>query len=230
MHVEPDHLVLACRDLDSGARWLSERFGVAPVNGGRHAFMGTHNRLLQVSSTTHARCYLELIAIDPDAPAPARPRWFGLDDPALQARLVDAPELVAWVGRSPQIDMHRWGLITIGLQPGSTVTTERAVPGSATPLRWQIVLRDDGTTLLGGAVPVLIQWLTGHPCDALPASPVALRRLAVRGLPARATQVMRLRGVQAEDSADAPVLSATFDTPAGEVTLRSAFGQDGSRP
>ncbi len=222
MHVEPDHLVLACRDLDSGARWLSERLGAEPVTGGRHAFMGTHNRLLQVGSPSHARCYLELIAIDPDAPAPSGPRWFGLDDPALQARLAEAPELVAWVGRSPQIDMHRWGLITVGLQPGTTVTTERAVPGSATPLRWQIVLREDGTTLLGGAVPVLIQWLSGHPCDHLPDSPVRLRRLAVRGLPARARDVLRLRGVQAEDEVHAPVLSATFDTPLGEVVLRSA--------
>ncbi len=222
MHVEPDHLVLACLDLDSGSRWLAERLGAEPVAGGRHAFMGTHNRLLQVSSPSHARCYLELIAIDPEAPPPSRPRWFGLDDPALQARLVDAPELVAWVGRSPQIDMHRWGLITIGLQPGTTVTAERALPGSATPLRWQIVLRDDGATLLGGAVPVLIQWMAGHPCDALPASPVTLKRLAVRGLPPRATQVMRLRGVQGEGDVESPVLSATFDTPAGEVVLRSA--------
>ncbi|MDP4301308.1 VOC family protein [Leptothrix discophora] len=222
MHVEPDHLVLACRDLDSGARWLAQRLGAEPVAGGRHAFMGTHNRLLQVSSPTHARCYLELIAIDPDAPAPARPRWFGLDDAALQARLADAPELVAWVGRSPQVDMHRWGLITIGLQPGTLVATERAVPGSATPLRWQVVLREDGATLLGGAVPVLIQWQGGHPCDGLPASPVALRRLVVRGLPPRAAEVMRLRGVQRDEVPDAPVLSATFDTPIGEVVLRSA--------
>ena len=169
--------------------------------------------------------HLELIVIDPDAPAPARPRWFGLDDPALSARLANPagePELVAWVGRSPQIDMHRWGLITIGLQPGTTLAAERAVPGSSTPLRWQIVLRDDGATLLGGAVPVLIQWMAGHPCERLPASPVTLKRLAVRGLPPRASEVMRLRGVTRDDAADAPVLSATFDTPLGEVTLRSA--------
>ncbi len=228
MHVELDHLVLACRDLDSGSRWLAERLGAESVEGGRHAFMGTHNRLLQLSSPSHARCYLELIAVDPAAPAPGRPRWFGLDDPALQTRLAEAPELVAWVGRSPQIDMHRWGLITVGLQPGTTVATERPVPGSSTPLRWQIVLRDDGATLLGGAVPVLIQWMTGHPCERLPDSPVRLRRLAVRGLPPRARDVMRLRGVQGADEGEAegeahvPVLSATFDTPLGEVVLRSA--------
>ncbi|RZS53202.1 VOC family protein [Sphaerotilus mobilis] len=222
MHVEADHLVLACRDLDSGSSWLAQRLGAEPVEGGQHAFMGTHNRLLQISSPSHARTYLELIAIDPDAPAPARPRWFGLDDPALQARLVDGPELVAWAGRSPQIDMHRWGLITIGLQPGTTLSAERKVPGMVTPLRWQIVLRDDGATLLGGAVPVLIQWMAGHPCDRLPASPVTLQRLAVRGLPPRARDVMRLRGVQGDDAADAPALSATFVTPLGEVVLRSA--------
>jgi hypothetical protein len=29
-------------------------------------------------------CYLEIIATDPEAPAPGRPRWFGLDQPALR--------------------------------------------------------------------------------------------------------------------------------------------------
>lgn len=33
--------------------------------------------------------YLEVIAVDPDAPAPTRPRWFSLDDPTMQ---------VGWAG------------------------------------------------------------------------------------------------------------------------------------
>ncbi len=44
--------------------------GIAPGPGGVHPFMGTHNRLLRLGP----RLYLELIAIDPDAPAPAQPR------------------------------------------------------------------------------------------------------------------------------------------------------------
>jgi catechol 2,3-dioxygenase-like lactoylglutathione lyase family enzyme len=73
--VEPDHLVLAARDLDAGAAWLESLLGVKLAQGGKHARMGTHNRLLGLGDNF----YLELIAIDPDAVAPGRPRWFGLD-------------------------------------------------------------------------------------------------------------------------------------------------------
>ena len=71
----PDHLVLAARDLDRGGAWLEDRLGVALTAGGRHSRMGTHNRLLSLGENF----YLELIAIDPQAPPPDRPRWFGLD-------------------------------------------------------------------------------------------------------------------------------------------------------
>ena len=45
--------------------------------------MGTHNRVLGMAGGM----YLEVIAIDPDAAAPERPRWFGLDEPAMRERL-----------------------------------------------------------------------------------------------------------------------------------------------
>lgn len=223
MHVEPDHLVIACRDLAQGSAWCAERLGAEPVAGGRHAHMGTHNRLLSIASATAPRVYLELIAIDPEAPAPAAPRWFGLDEPALQAALEQGPRLVAWVGRSPQIDMHRWGLITLGVPQGRTFTAERAVPGAGpdvAPLRWLFVPTEDGRPPLGGAAPHLIQWQGAHPCERLPASPVALQRLLVRGLSARQAQVLSLRGVQREPAAaDRAALAVQLDTPRGLVEL-----------
>ena len=82
-----DHLVVAARTLDEGSAWLFERLGVRPVEGGKHAFMGTHNRLLKIGP----REYLEVIAIDPNAPPPARPRWFALDAPEMQERLEQVP-------------------------------------------------------------------------------------------------------------------------------------------
>ena len=78
-----DHLVVVCRDLAQGAAWLRERTGVEPQPGGKHKLMGSHNALLRLG----ARTYLELLAIDPAAAQPARPRWFGLDAPDLQAAL-----------------------------------------------------------------------------------------------------------------------------------------------
>ena len=45
--------------------------------------MSTHNHLMRLGNSA----FLEVISIDPDAPAPARTRWFDLDDPAMRARL-----------------------------------------------------------------------------------------------------------------------------------------------
>ena len=43
-----DHLVVAARTLEEGAAWVEARLGVAPVPGGKHPTMGTHNRLLRI--------------------------------------------------------------------------------------------------------------------------------------------------------------------------------------
>ena len=73
MTTEVDHLVIAADSLEQGSAWCERTLGAKPVAGGRHALMGTHNLLLQLSSTAFERVYLEIIAIDPDAPAPGRP-------------------------------------------------------------------------------------------------------------------------------------------------------------
>jgi hypothetical protein len=219
MHVQPDHLVVVCATLEQGRDWCRATLGAEPQAGGQHAWMGTHNLLLDVSSPTQAQVYLELIAIDPGAPAPARPRWFGMDEPGLQALVASQPRLVAWVGRSPQVDMHRWGFITVGLQTGPIVAASRSrADGSV--LHWQIVVREDGKRLLDGAVPVLIEWKGEHPCERLAPSPVKLDQVTVRGLPQRAAEVMRVRGLTRAVDAGA-ALEVALDTPLGRRVLLS---------
>jgi Glyoxalase-like domain len=218
MHVQVDHLVVACHSLDQGSAWCRETLGAEPVTGARHALMGTHSRRLKVSSPTQADVFLELLALDPDAAPPQRARWFGLDDAALQTSLQVSPRLIGWGGRSPQIDMHRWGLMTVGLQPGTLVKLESETPAGL--VRSQVLLRDDGALQLGGALPVLVQWSGALPATLLPECGVGLRQLAVRALPPRAVDVMRLRGVTPLDAAE-PVLRATLDTPLGERVLVS---------
>ncbi|KAB0656671.1 VOC family protein, partial [Burkholderia territorii] len=84
-----DHLVIAARTLDEGVRHVAASLGIEPAGGGRHPLMRTHNALFGA----WGGLYLEVIAIDPDASAtgdgaaPPRARLFGLDDPAMQARL-----------------------------------------------------------------------------------------------------------------------------------------------
>src|SRR5690606_1679690 len=63
--------------------------------GGEHPRMATHNRLLRLGDTL----YLEVIAPNPAAPAPGRPRWFGLDGLGPQS----PPSLATWVVRCTDI-------------------------------------------------------------------------------------------------------------------------------
>ena len=213
--VAVDHLIVAAASLADGVAWCEATLGVTPGPGGTHPLMGTHNRLLKVASDTYPQAYLEIIAVDPDAPAPARRRWFGMDTLDLSA----GPRLVHVVGRSPMLDMHRWGLITIGLKPGDPVRAGRDTPQG--PLSWQILVRDDGQLNCGGALPTLIQWDGRHPADAMPDSGVVLKSLALNGVPDRAREVLRMRGVQVS-SAAGPALQAVFSTPRGDVTLTSS--------
>jgi Glyoxalase-like domain len=215
-----DHLVVAAASLEQGAAWCEATLGVLPGPGGVHTTMGTHNRLLRLSTEVFPDCYLEIIAVDPDAPPPGRPRWFGLDDAALRERVAQRPRLVAAVVRTPLIEMHRWGLINVGIHPGEPVAFERASP--AGPLAWRLLVRDDGARLHGGALPVLIEWKgERHPAQAMPASGLSLRSVRLTGVPKRAQDVLKLRGVEVATEADGPALSATFATPRGEATLSS---------
>lgn len=221
MNARIDHLVVAADSLEQGSAWCEATLGAQPAGGGKHPLMGTHNRVLAIGSERFPDCYLEVIAIDPAAAAPARPRWFNLDDPALQAALREQPRLIHAVARTRMIEMVRWGLINCGLNPGEPVAAQRDTPHGL--LRWRITVRDDGRTECGGALPTLIEWQGPHPCAHLAASPVALRELVLRGVPAQALDVLKLPAVQAvppEPTPRAP-LTATLDTPRGRVALES---------
>jgi hypothetical protein len=215
-----DHLVIVADTLEQGSQWCETTLGATPVEGGRHALMATHNRLLAIGGERFPDSYLEIIAIDRGAAAPGRPRWYAMDDPALQAAARAAPRLVHVVARTSMIEMVRWGLINCGLDPGVPIAAERETPAGV--LRWRITVRDDGRVERAGALPTLIEWQGAHPCDRLSASPVVLRELTLRGLPPQALDVLKLPAVQALPvSSGVPALRATFDTPNGPVTLES---------
>lgn len=219
MSAQIDHLVVVADSLEQGAAWCEATLGVPPGPGGRHALMGTHNRLLSIASTAFGSCYLEIIAIDPSAPPPGRPRWFGMDRPELSAAVRERPRLVHAVARTTTIAVDRQGLLACGFDPGTLIAAHRDTPHGR--LSWRISIRDDGLTECGGALPTLIEWQGPHPCDRMTASPVALASLALCGLPAQALDVLRLRAVVATDDAGAPALRATLNTPRGIQVLDS---------
>jgi hypothetical protein len=211
-----DHLVVACRSLEAGRVWCEETFGVAPQQGGRHALMGTHNLLLALASQRFPKAYLELIAIDPEAPRPAQPRWFDLDDATLQAAIA-TPRLVHWVARSDDVEATVAALRAAGADPGPIVAAERMTPRGL--LRWRITLPHDGRRPSAGAMPLWIQWAGDHPSEALPASGVAIESLAVGGI---TRELAAHLGPLAQRGGASAPLSAVLIGPRGRVTLAAA--------
>lgn len=147
---------MGCADLARGSAWLERFLGVTLSNIGNHTRMGTHNRLLSLGPD----CYLELIAIDPEADAPFMPRWFGLDTRDVQERIAQKPRLLGWVARTENIDAlaeKTGGLL------GGVHAMERG------DFRWRITIPNDGHAVEAGLVPTLIQWdVSIHPCQRLP--------------------------------------------------------------
>ncbi len=197
-----DHLVIAAPTLEAGTAWLEDRLGVQMQAGGQHAFMGTHNRLLRLGSV-----YLEVIAVDPDAPAPNRPRWFGLD--TLQ---LESPRLIHWVARTDDLT----SIAARSLEDLGVVTD--AARGD---LRWRITIPNDGHLPLGGVMPTLIEWQGAHPVSRLPESPCEL--ISLTGLhpqPQRVRSALESIGARLEVTEGAiPALTAVISSPNGLVVL-----------
>lgn len=187
-----DHLVIGATTLDEGVAWCERALGVTPQAGGKHPLMGTHNCLLNISGPSHPRCYLEVIAVDPDAPPPARPRWFDLDQPALRERLAQGPGLIHWVARVPNLDA------ALAYWRGEGADAGEPVDASRGKLSWRIALREDGRRLRREALPVLIEWGEAHPTGGLP------------------DQGVHLLGFEARDG-----LKARLATPLGEIELEA---------
>lgn len=215
-----DHLVLACLDLDEGARWLGERLGAAPEPGGRHEGFGTHNRLLSLGEGV----YLELLAADPAQPAPPRPRLFGMEAPRLRERLAHGPRLLHWVVRAGSpAQLEATVRDPLGATAGRVVSMSRGV------LAWRIALRDDGECPPGG-LPTPIDWgAAPHPCTLLPDRGVRLAALEA-GVAAPVAEWLRGRLDEARLAlrvAEAPCLRARLQAADGrELVLEPPWPQE----
>lgn len=168
MTLELDHLVVAATSLQQGVDHVERQLGVKLSPGGQHQFMGTHNALLRLGDA----CYLEVIAIDPSLPAPPRPRWFGLDNAALQSNLAKTPRLIHWVVRTHDI---------AAAQANSADIVGPVVAASRGALNWKITIPETGALPECGAFPTLIQWATErHVAGAMPERGCNLTELVVQ--------------------------------------------------
>ncbi len=211
LNTEFDHLVVAADTLERGTAHVEQCLGARCVPGGRHPTLGTHNALLGLG---HDR-YIEVIAIDPEAETPTTPRWFGLDDPAIQATLRARPRLLTWVARSSDLGA---AVAACAHDAG------RPRPMQRDDLHWRIAFPGDGALIEDGLVPPLIEWGSGvrHPARRLPDAGLRLRALhGVHPDPARVQErltPLSLSGVltlEAGDAGAAAHLRAGIETPDG---------------
>lgn len=200
--LEFDHIAVCCTDLEAGVVAIETALGVPLAGGGRHDSMGTHNRLLSLGG----RDYLEVIAIDPAAPPPGRPRWFALD------HFTGPPRPVAWVMRCDDLDHE---LARLG--PGPGVATEVA----RGPYRWRMAVPPNGRLPFEGVHPALIEWQGAHPALSLPESGCRLARLTVRHpLALDLSERIGPRDQRLRFISGPPGIVAEIVTPRGTVTLK----------
>jgi hypothetical protein len=215
---ELDHIVIGCAALDDGIQWVEEQLGARPAPGGQHVTMGTHNALLKLGP----RVYLEVIAIDPDGPPPARPRWFALDEPEMQALLAARPRLITWAVRTDSLANACARVPDLG----------EIVSMSRGDFHWRIAVPETGALAWGGILPTAIQWMRSddgaapHPCNVLEESGCELVRLqlshpaAVLGTSGIMGMFRELKIMGPVDLSPGPkVLAATVRTRVGDVVL-----------
>lgn len=199
-----DHLAAAAETLAEGVDEVEAALGVALAPGGQHPLMGTHNRLLALGDL-----YFEVIAVNPDAPAPGHPRWFDLDT------FTGRPRLTNWIAACDDLNA---ALRSLPAGLGAPLSLTRA------DLRWRMAVPATGRLPFDNAFPALIEWEgTAHPAPRLPEAGVRLLRLEVAHPEADA-----LRAALAPHFSDprvvftqgpAKAMRAEFSTPHGPRAL-----------
>ncbi|WP_127901563.1 VOC family protein [Solirhodobacter olei] len=202
--MELDHIAVTAEGLEAGRARVEEVLGVALQPGGRHAAMGTHNALLALDDV-----YLEVIAVDPEAEGPGRPRWFDMDS------FSGAPRLTNWIVRTGELEAE------VARGPEGVGVPMAFTRGD---LSWRMAVPVDGRLPFDGAFPAVIQWNgSAHPAPRLQARGCRLLRLLVAHPEAaglREALAGRLRDPRVEIVSGAEkALSAEIETPHGVRVL-----------
>ena len=200
---EIDHLVVSSATLAEGIAFIEDLLEVPMTGGGDHPLMGTHNALLSLGPAT----YLEVIAINPDAPNPAHPRWFDLDYFTGPARLTN------WALRVPDLAN---ALLRAPDGMGAPTQLER---GSFV---WDMAIQANGRLPFDGCAPGLLSWRGAQPAPALPDRGIRLAALEVTQPEAEALSVAiapLVKDNRLSVHAGPAGISAWLDTPKGLVRL-----------
>ena len=205
-----DHFTVGTSDLASGQTTLARMLGATLPMGSKHDAMSTHNCVCQAGNES----FLELIAIDPDAPDPGRVRWFTLDDPATQARIAEGPKALCWVVNTPDLN---------AVVAASPVDLGEVVHFQRGDRTWRLTVPKDGSLPEGGLIPAFIEWSPGpHPSTGQQDVGVRLESIQLQhpdpdslGAILAALNVDHLATISEGPRA----LSFALSTPSGKVTV-----------
>ena len=207
-----DHLTVVAPTLAEGVEHVRACLNLDPPPGGSHPEMGTHNHLLRLGDDV----YLEIIAVDPDAPAPAGPRWFGLGDAAAVRSDWDrGRRLRGWVAGTGDI-------AAILADHGSLLGIETRLSRGGRFFRFAVPT--DGRLPLDGALPSVLQRdVPTTPAERLPDLGARVREFVLEHPePASIAALYERLGVGgAPRIVEGPELRyhASIDTPRGPRTL-----------
>jgi hypothetical protein len=203
-----DHLVYATGELDRGVAEIERLLGVRASSGGRHPTWATRNALAALGP----RCYLEIIAPDPDHSPSAGVRPFGLDGHG-------PSRLISWAANATELEQVRAAAAQRGVSLGDVLSGSRQRPDD-TILRW--TLTDLCCVVADGIIPFFIDWgLSPHPASTAAAGGTLV---SLRAEHPNADQVREmLRGFalpMSVTTGSVPALVAEIDCPKGRVLLR----------
>ena len=158
-----DHLVYGVTgSLEAAMDAFRLRTGVAPVRGGRHEGLGTHNALVSLGDGA----YFEIICRDPEQPSPPR-LWMGMESLSEERSAV----MLTWATeRAGEMAEAVRAARAQGYDPGDVEAFERSKPDGST-LRWRLAYRHFTRLQQGagsGIVPFLIEWESASPAAAAP--------------------------------------------------------------
>jgi hypothetical protein len=204
-----DHIILGCHDLDRGIAFVEDRTGVQAAFGGVHPGRGTRNALLSLGQ----RCYLEIMAPDPDQPDAKDPL-------ALHLRKLPEPQIVGWAAHPGNLGsfakkLRAASVAFEGPSPGSRKRPDGRV------LQWQtLTLKENPSWLL----PFFIEWSADslHPSTDAPAGCRLIRFEAVTPEPDKLAKMAALLSLDLPiRKNEKPRLRAAIVGPRGELSAAS---------
>jgi len=204
-----DHLVYATPDLQLGIETAEQLFGVRATPGGQHPGLGTRNALIALGPAT----YLEIIGTDPEQPTPVGGRRFGID-------ALKAPHLLTWVAKGKSLQTFAADAKAHGIDLGAVIPGSRKRPDGVV-LSWTYT--DPRVVLADRLIPYFIDWGSSPHPSATAAKGVTLVSLRAEHPDAERVQIMlKQLGLDLVVTRGAkPSLIATFNSPKGQVVLKS---------